>query len=69
MPKRKNKYRMANESNSVVESVGEEVFTCFKFISSKLEPEGTRGNDENARIVISDTAGWLDDPISGWWAS
>jgi hypothetical protein len=37
---------MANESNSVVESVGEEVFTCFKFISSKLELEGARSNEE-----------------------
>jgi len=29
-----------------------EMLTCFKFISSKLEPAGTRGRDVEAGIVI-----------------
>jgi len=40
-----------------VESAGGGIFTCFKFISSKLEPEGARSNDEEAGIVISSISG------------
>jgi len=39
--------------------VGEEIFTCFKFISSKLEPGGgdMGRNDEEVGIAVSGTFG------------
>ena len=69
MPEKKHGIWISDEDSKYYKSVGERVFTYFRLISSKLEPEGTRGNDEDAGIIISDTAGWLDDPISGWWES
>jgi hypothetical protein len=33
----------------------------FRFISSKLEPAGTRGNNEEARVVMF---GWSNDPVN-----
>jgi len=40
-----------------VELVGDGIFTCFKFISSKLEPEGARSSGEEAEIMMSDVSG------------
>ena len=48
---------IAGESDSVIKSAGEGVFTCFKFISSKLEPEGARSSGEEAGIMVSDVSG------------
>ena len=49
------------------------MFTYFRLISSKLEPEGTRGNDEDAEIIISSSSniyyGWstiADIGFVGW---
>ena len=42
------------------------MLTCFRFISSKLEPAGTRGRDVEAGIVIF---GRSDDSVSAWSAS
>jgi len=55
--KGKTRIRIADESDSVIESAGEGIFTCFKFISSKLEPEGAKSSGEESGIMMSDVSG------------
>ena len=46
--------------------LGRRMLTCFKFISSKLEPAGTRGRDVEAGVMMF---GRSDDSVSAWSAS
>ena len=42
---------------SVMNRLRRKMLTCFRFISSKLEPTGARGNNEEAEIMTSDVFG------------
>ena len=44
----------------------EKILTCFRRISSKLEPVGTGGCDEEAGIAVF---GWPDNLDNAWSAS
>jgi len=49
-----------------VKSARGKTLICFKCISSKLEPAGMEGCDEELRIA---TFGWLDNSDNAWSAS
>ena len=67
MPERGIKIEMANEDKRMMESAKkEEMLTCFRRISSKLEPAGMKGCGEEIGIA---TFGWPDDLDNAWSAS
>ena len=57
---------MADRDKRMVESARRKVLTCFRHISSKLEPAGTKGGDEELGIAMF---GWPDNSDSAWSAS
>ena len=57
---------MADGDQGMVKSARGKVLTCFRRISSKLEPAGMKSCDEELGIAIF---GWPDNSDSAWWAS
>ena len=57
---------MADGNKGMVKSTRGKTLTCFKRISSKLEPVGMEGCDEELGIA---TFGWPDNSDNAWLAS
>ena len=58
--------RMADEGEGMMKSAKGRMLTCFRCISPRLEPAGTRGCDEELGIVVF---GWPSNSDSAWSAS
>ena len=66
MPEWKMKLGWPIETEEMVKSARGKVLTCFRRISSKLEPARTKGCDEKPGIAM---LGWPDNSDSAWSAS
>ena len=66
MPKREMELGWPIETKEMVKSARGKVLTCFRRISSKLEPAGTKSCNEEPGIAVF---GWLDNSDSIWSAS
>ena len=66
MPERKVESGWPIKTKEMVKSARGKVLTCFRRISSKLEPAGTKGCDEELGIAMF---GWPDNSDSAWSAS
>ena len=58
--------RMADEGEGMMKSAKGRMLTCFRCISPRLEPAGTRGCDEEFGIAVF---GWPSNSDSAWSAS
>ena len=58
--------RMADEGKGMMKSAKGRMLTCFRCISPRLEPAGTRGCDEELGIAVF---GWPSNSDSAWSAS
>ena len=66
MPGRKMELGWLIETKEMVKLARGKLLTCFRRISSKLEPAGTKGCDEEPGIA---RFGWPDNLDSAWSAS
>ena len=66
MPERKMELGWLIETKEMVKLARGKVLTCFRRISSKLEPAGAKGCGEEPGIAMF---GWPDNSDSAWSAS